>query len=140
MVALRSRVAMAFGEGCRPCIRATRHILLRDTNTCLPAVCRARTACFLDMLASSRALEEAVAVMVIRPGMSRLARRDRVRRSRVHWSRMHWSRMHWRRVHWSRRVRSRRVRRRRVCRRRVRSRRIRRRDCGSSSDKSGQED
>lgn len=95
MVALGSRLAMASREGCRPCIRATWHFFLRDTNPNLPAVCSPGAACFPNRLAPGGTLEEAVAVVVIRPGVSRLARRERVRWRRVRRDWVRW-RVRWR--------------------------------------------
>lgn len=118
VVTLGSRLDMASEKVCRPCIGATWNFFLGDANPNLPAVCSAGAACFPNRFTPGSTLEKAVAVMVIRPGMSRLARREGVRWSWVCWSWVCWSRVCWSRVR----------------------RRMRRRGCGSSSDKSGDQD
>ena len=69
-------LAMAFGDGCRSRLRATGHVLFMDTDPHFPTVCSTGTACFANRLVSSGALKEAVTVVMIWPGMARLAGRE----------------------------------------------------------------
>lgn len=95
-------LAMAFRDGCRLRVRATGHVLFMDANPHFPTVCSTGTTCFANRLVSSGTLEEAVTVVMIRPGMARLAGREvpwrRVRKRRVALGRVALRRVAWRRM------------------------------------------